>query len=163
MSKSRGKKRETTPIAERDVLSNALTLSGGGHDLKRITNVVELLEDRETLLKIAEIVGSGGSINTVEMATGLPPGLLKQWLHIGKTDDPSSHFNILYRYYLAASAEARLAAEASLLCKNPAQWLERCDPLKQLEEEAQESSTLEGKARAKESTNDTITYKEFND
>ena len=162
MSKSKGKK-ENTPITERDVLSNALTLSGGGHDLKRITNVVELLEDRETILHIAEIVGSGGSINTVEMAIGFPPGLLKQWLHLGKTDDPDSSFNVLYRFYLAASAEARLAAEASLLAKNPAQWLDRCDPLKQLEEEAQASSTIEGTAKPKESKDDTITYKEFND
>jgi hypothetical protein len=114
------------------------------------------------MLKIADIVASGGSITTAEMATGLPPGMLKQWLALGRHDGKDSPFNAFYRYYLAASSEARLAAESSLLVKNPSAWLERCDPLKQLEEHAQSSDTVNTTATKKES-DDKITYREFDD
>ena len=162
MSKSTGKPRKRHDPPEEDALTNALSLSMQGATLKRITTVMELLTDRDTCLQIAEIVGTGGSINTVEMAIGLPSGMLKQWLHIGKTDREDSPYNALYRFYLAAASEARRAAEASLLMKNPAGWLDRCDPLMQLEEASKEADTLEGKAKQKE-TDSHVTYREFND
>jgi hypothetical protein len=75
----RKKKSESPP--QDDVLTNAISLGMEGFTLRRITTISELLRDRETLLKIAEIVATGGSIHTVEMAVGLPVGMLKQWLH----------------------------------------------------------------------------------
>lgn len=160
MSKSKGRKPDPDKSLhpEEDVLTNAISVGMQGLSLKRITNVSELLHDRETLLQIAEIVGTGGSIATVEMAIGLPPGLLKGWLANGKHDRDGSHYNALYRFYLAAASEARRAAEASLLIKNPSAWLDRCDPLKQLEI-TEEPTPIETTAK----TTSSVLYKEFND
>lgn len=157
MAKSRSK----NPPPEEDVLTNALSLAGGGHELKKISSILELLQDRQTMLEIAEVVSSGGSIETAEMKIGCPSGMLKQWLINGKTDPPDSHFNAFYRFYLAASSEARLAAEASLLSKSPEKWLDRCDPLKQIERELERTDTINSTAKPKESPDAQITYKEF--
>ena len=161
MSKSKDKEREKSIPIDDDVLANAISLSTQGSTLKRITNIRELLHDRETLLKIAEVVATGGSINTAEMAVGLPPGLLKGWLRNGKYDQEGTDYHAFYRFYLAAASEARRAAEASLLMKNPAAWLDRCDPLKELEEADQTSKTVEGSATKKETTETHVEYREF--
>lgn len=163
MSKSKGRKPDPDKSLhpEEDVLTNAISLGMQGHELRRITNVIELLSDRATLLQIAEIVSTGGSVETVEMATGLPPGLLKGWLKNGKTDREGSEYNALYRFYLAAASEARRAAEASLLMKNPSAWLDRCDPLKQLDV-ITEPEAINTTAKVK-STDDssTVQYRDF--
>jgi hypothetical protein len=172
MSKSSDKKarvRKTLDAVNEDVLSNALSLSILGSELRRITNVSELLHDRETLLKIAEVVAGGGSIHTAEMAIGIHPGMLKTWLQIGKTDAEDGLYRALYRFYLAAASEARRAAEASLLMRNPAKWLETCDPLNQLSAITNDVP-LDGKAAKKkgkqsfsEDQEDASNYIQFKD
>ena len=164
MSKSKGKKpsnnipAEGSPHPEEDVLLNAISLGSQGSMLKRLTNIHELLRDRETMLQIAEIVGTGGSIATVEMAVGLPPNMLKTWLDIGKTESQDNEYNMFYRFYLAAASEARRAAEASLLMKSPAQWLDRCDPLKQLQDAAETTEVITTTAKKQETH---LEYREF--
>ena len=122
--------------------------------LKRVTCITELLADQQSLVQIAESAALGASISTIEMQLGLPDGLLKGWLNNGKADREGP-FHVFYRFYITACAEAKLAAESSLLRKNPAAWLERCDPLKQLnsqdKEEPPEETTIQSH----------VTYKEF--
>jgi hypothetical protein len=77
------------------------------------------------------------------MAVGLPVGMLKQWLHNGKMDRDGTEFKAFYKFYLAAASEARRAAEASLLMRNPGAWLDRCDPIAELTSHATQTDTIE--------------------
>lgn len=155
------KKRTTDPTTipspgneGNDLLNTALQLGTQGMTLKRVTCITELLADQESLVQIAESAALGASISTIEMQLGLPESMLKGWLNNGKADREGP-FHIFYRFYLTACAEAKLAAESSLLRKNPAAWLERCDPLNQLNQSKLENkepiSTIESH----------VTYKEF--
>ena len=125
----------TVPLPYNDVEDNtlqiALNIGTNGSILKRLTCINELLSDRESLIKVATLTAGGASIDTVEMSLGLPPGMLKAWLKNGK-HDVEGPFREFYQFYLLASAEAKLAAESSLLVKNPAAWLDRIDPYTQL-------------------------------
>ncbi len=109
---------------------------------------------QESLVQIAESAALGASISTIEMQLGLPDGILKGWLNNGKADNEGP-FHVFYRFYITACAEAKLAAESSLLRKNPAAWLERCDPLNQLNPQKEEEP------KPTETVQSHVTYKEF--
>lgn len=135
------KKRETTkkieppsiPETDNQTLSDALAIACEGISVKRILSIGELLEDREAMVEILTKTATGASIDTVGMSLGMPQGVLKQWLKIGEKNGDGP-YRAFFEFYMKASAEARIAAEASLLIKNPAVWLDRCEPLKNLNE-----------------------------
>lgn len=118
---------------EFDPLKTALQLAGVTDPIHRLTTVDELLESEEALSQISMLAGDGASITTVEMSLGLLPGVLRQWLKNGQTD-PDGPYRILYHFYLQCSAKARMAAEITLLVKNPAMWLEKVETLQDLSE-----------------------------
>lgn len=140
--------------SEDQLLNTALQLGTQGMTLKRVTCITELLADQDSLVQIAESAALGASISTIEMQLSLPDGLLKGWLNNGKADSEGP-FHVFYRFYITACAEAKLAAESSLLRKNPAAWLERCDPLNQLATQSKEETIEENTIQSH------VTYKEF--
>lgn len=117
-----------------DPLSVALRIGTEGTLLKRIKTIDDLLNDTDSLIKVATLTAGGCSISTVEASLGLPPEMLKGWLKNGKAD-ADGPFKVFFQFYLAASAEAKKAAESSLLLKNPGAWLDRIDPMNQLNTE----------------------------
>ena len=139
---------------EDHLLNTALQLGTQGMTLKRVTCITELLADKESLVQIAESAALGASISTIEMQLSLPDGLIKGWLNNGKADRDGP-FHVFYRFYITACAEAKLTAESSLLRKNPAAWLERCDPLNQLNSQTQEEVNDDNTLQSH------VTYKEF--
>lgn len=149
---------EEEPDPRDNALHNALKLGTQGATLKRLTCVSELLDDKGALIELAETVAAGGSIETVEMRLGLPVGMMKGWLQNGR-HDRDGPFHVFYKFYLTAAAEAKLNAEASLLSKNPAKWLETCDPIRQLQSSSPETGGEVVEVKAKS----TVTYKEFPD
>lgn len=140
--------------SEDQLLNTALQLGTQGMTLKRVTCITELLADQDSLVQIAESAALGASISTIEMQLSLPDGLLKGWLNNGKADREGP-FHVFYRFYITACAEAKLAAESSLLRKNPAAWLERCDPLNQLATQSKEETIEDNTIQSH------VTYKEF--
>lgn len=159
MTKDKKPKRLSSPeteegSSENALLNTALQLGTQGMTLKRVTCITELLADQESLVQIAESAALGASISTIEMQLGLPDGILKGWLNNGKADNEGP-FHVFYRFYITACAEAKLAAESSLLRKNPAAWLERCDPLNQLNPQKEEEP------KPTETVQSHVTYKEF--
>jgi len=140
--------------SEDQLLNTALQLGTQGMTLKRVTCITELLADQDSLVQIAESAALGASISTIEMQLSLPDGLLKGWLNNGKADREGP-FHVFYRFYITACAEAKLAAESSLLRKNPSAWLERCDPLVQLNSQTKEETIEENTIQSH------VTYKEF--
>lgn len=142
------------PESEDQLLNTALQLGTQGMTLKRVTCITELLADQDSLVQIAESAALGASIGTIEMQLGLPDGMLKGWLNNGKADSEGP-FHVFYRFYITACAEAKLAAESSLLRKSPAAWLERCDVLAQLNPQKQEEPEPTNTVQSH------VTYKEF--
>lgn len=120
-------------ITDNQTLKDAMMIACEGLSVRRLTCIADLLNDRDTLISIAEKAAAGASIDTISMMVGLDKTILKQWLKIGEKERQGP-YRAFYEFYLKASAEARIAAEASLLIKNPAAWLDRCEALKQIEE-----------------------------
>lgn len=125
---------KTIPIREINPLDEALSLPYSGESLRPLTSVDELLTNGEALTTLAEDVASGASIRSVELKLGLPDGLLKEWLNIGRTERQGP-FRALYAYYMRASADARIGAESRLLVKNPLAWLEKFEASDELTRE----------------------------
>ena len=160
---------KTTKVQEPDPqtvspLDHALRLSGPeGLSLTRITSVLELINVREAMTDIASRVCSGASISTIEMALGIPPGVMKGWLRNGKTAKPEDPYGAFYRFYLCAAAEAKQIAESQLLAKNPAKWLEQCEPLIQLgiNYDGDESKTVQGEVIEQKDATHKVQFKDF--
>lgn len=141
---TRKKKEPSLPEEpEPDMLNHALMSVEAGTMLRRITDVNDLLNDPVSLQTIAQMVATGASTESVEAALGLHQGMLKGWIKNGK-DNPESEFGIFRRFYTQAAATARHTAEAELLKRNPAAWLDRCDLL--THEAEAEPDTVEGTA-----------------
>lgn len=131
----------------------ALSLVNDGLTVPKITEITDLLADSKSMLVIAERVSIGASVKTVEMTLGLPTGLLAGWLKNGSDDieNDESPYRLLFMFYRAAQAEAQTFAEASLLKKNPAAWLESMDVGAQLAEYRAKINTVPGTAQVSES------------
>lgn len=121
------------PDTGNSILDDALSLSTMGIAVRGLKSITDLIHDRQSMLQTAEMLAAGGSVETIEMALGVDKGVIKGWLKIGKTERDGP-YRAFYQFFLQASAEARLAAESSLLLKNPSSWLDRNDPIAMLED-----------------------------
>ena len=138
-----------------NLLLNALAIGASGVVLKRITCVSDLLKDKESLIQIIELASTGASVVTIEIALGFPPGILAGWLKNG-LDEQDGPFYAFRQLYLKSASVARHTAEAALLNKNPEKWLEKYDPLKDLNPD--HTTTIDAQS-SPSSTH--VEYKEF--
>jgi hypothetical protein len=115
-----------------DPLDMAIKVVTSAEPISKITTIDELLDDERALAEMVAAVAGGASIKSVEMTLGLEPGMLVQWLKYGK-EEREGPFRALYLFYRKAASGARMAAEASLLTKNPSEWLKTNDVEVQLE------------------------------
>lgn len=129
-----------------DQVDEALALTFSGQPFKALRTVTDLISDRDALESIAEYASSGASIDSIEMKLNLHDGVLKTWLQRGK-QDRDGPYRMLYFFYMRASADARIGAEATLLSKNPDKWLEKIEASGQLRIEpvTEISTTFENK------------------
>lgn len=162
-------RKKITPIEIRkndfNPLKTALQLAGVSEPIASLTSIDELLACEVSLSRIAEVAGDGGSITTVEMSIGLMPGIMRQWLLNGKNDSDGP-YRILYQFYLQCSAKARMAAEVSLLIKNPNAWLDRVEALESLKTVETEDiiqSNKGGHLESSEASKPRLTFLEIGD
>jgi hypothetical protein len=112
-------------------LQQALALSVNASPPAVITSLEDFLENEDVLIQATELIANGASSSSIEMAIGLEPGQLDQWLRIGQKERDGA-FRILYLWYMRAAAVPKSNAEMSLLAKSPDKWLEKIDIQSQL-------------------------------
>lgn len=145
-----------------DPLDLALKRATDSDMIVRLTTISELLRDERALVEIAQAAATGASMKTIGMLIGLDEGVFEQWIANGK-DDPNGEFRALYIFFRQAKAGAMLAAEASLLSRNPDKWLDRYTLETELETRVINNKTAITVSSNKQKTKDQSQFIEVDD
>lgn len=109
--------------------------------------IAELMQSPDKLAVMEDLASTGASLSVIEAKLCMKEGQLTRWLVKGK-EKKRSIYHRFYMMFRSWAADSVLAAQQSLITKNPAKWLDTNSTGRVVEKQSKSPSLISGGSTA---------------